>query len=560
MVFNIMNQKIGNNFKIIICMKSKIVSLVLLFFVGTIGAFSQKRELKTEDDGFQWYFISSEKGKGAQTVTGTMIVPVDKGYEWVSYENGLFCATIFSSDGDYMKDKVGFYDKFGKELISSDKYEHAYYNSEKDNTPAWFSVYKDGCEGACDATGNQIVSPIYKSLLYGSKGFEGKRSDTDNWTVLGIVLPQHDIMAFVKKRKMEELDGFIWYKLEDYPNYGAADEDGNILIPINLQLTSVRYKSSNKQGVYGVFDVKKDNCVGVYSVKGVEILSPNKGYTSWKYKGDDERGYLQVDKGDLEYGICDLKQNEIIPPGKYSYVYYDKDGFFCVELGEYEGICNLNGDEIIPPDRYTSVIYKNTWFSVKKGELEGACDLKGKELIPPVYDFLFYDDEMGFYYSENGNNIALNVKMASSDISIVESEEMYVENASSNNHKYQANEQSSKVMSVLNMIAGVLNTTAAYMPNGNHSNNHYVTPENYSSGSSRSNMKKKSNASVISNAQNERNARRTYSGYVEQLSRMKSGLDSYSDSNRRNIQSKMRSIRLEWNLPKDVLEDWNGTK
>ena len=90
--------------------------------------------------------------------------------------------------------------------------------------------------------------------------------------------------------------------------------------------------------------------------------------------------------------------------------------------------------------------------------------------------------------------------------------------------------------------------------------NHYVTSENYSSGSSRSNMKKKSNASVISNAQNERNARRTYSGYVEQLSRMKSGLDSYSDSNRRNIQSKMRSIRLEWNLPKDVLEDWNGTK
>lgn len=515
--------------------------------------------MKIEDDGFQWYFISSELGRGAKTLTGTIIVPFNKGYEWISYENGLFCATIFSPDGDYMKDKVAFYSKSGKELISSDKYEHAYYNIGEGTLPSWFSVYNDGREGACDVTGKQIVRPVYKSLLYGSKGFEGKLSDTDNYTVLGVVLPQHDIMAFVEKQKMTESDGFVWYKLKDYPNYGAADKDGNILIPMELQLTSIRYKSSQRTGVYGVFEVKKDDCVGVYNIKGIEILSPNKGYTSWKYKGDDIRGYLQVDKGSLEYGICDLEQNEIIPPGKYSYVYYDKDGFFCVELGEYEGICNLNGDEIIPPDRYTSVVYENTWFSVKKGDLEGVCDLKGKELISPAYDFLFYDDEVGFYYLENGNNIALNVKIASSDIPIVKSEEMYVENTSSNNHKYQANEQSSKVMDVLNMIAGALNSVATYMPTGNYSNSQ-VGSDNYSNSSSTYKTKRKSNASVVSNAQNERNARRTYSGYVDQLSRMKSGLDSYSDLNRRNIQSKMRSIRSEWGFPKNELEDWNGFK
>lgn len=41
---------------------------------------------------------------------------------------------------------------------------------------------------------------------------------------------------------------------------------------------------------------------------------------------------------------------------------------------------------------------------------------------------------------------------------------------------------------------------------------------------------------------------------------MKTGLDQYNDSNRRNIQSKMKQLRAKHNFPKNELEDWNGSR
>lgn len=64
----------------------------------------------------------------------------------------------------------------------------------------------------------------------------------------------------------------------------------------------------------------------------------------------------------------------------------------------------------------------------------------------------------------------------------------------------------------------------------------------------------------VSDAQNEMRDRRTYSNYVDQLSRMKTGLDPYNDTNRRNIQEKMRQLRKKHGFPKNELEDWDGSK
>lgn len=118
--------------------------------------------------------------------------------------------------------------------------------------------------------------------------------------------------------------------------------------------------------------------------------------------------------------------------------------------------------------------------------------------------------------------------------------------------KIRKEQKFNNAMAILNSTANILNTAASVMPSSNHSSTSYNST--VKSGRKTSN---KNNVSV-SHIQNERNARRTYSGYVDQLSRMKSGLDSYNDLNRRNIQSKMRSIRSEWNIPKNELEDWNG--
>lgn len=93
-------------------------------------------------------------------------------------------------------------------------------------------------------------------------------------------------------------------------------------------------------------------------------------------------------------------------------------------------------------------------------------------------------------------------------------------------------------------------------------NNYGTTPSSDTSSqpSASGSSKKGKKQSSVTAAQNERTDRRTYNNYVDQLSRMKTGLDQYNDTNRRKIQSEMRKLREKYNFPKDELEDWNGSK
>lgn len=419
-------------------MRLRVFIGLILTFVWNICALAQNKELKTEEDGFKWYLTSSDGVRGAQSESGKEIIPLQSGFDWISYDNGFLCGTIFSPDGDLDKTKNAYYDKKGNTIIALGRYDINYYEIPEGGKPAWFSVKKNGLQGACDVTGKEIVPPVYTGLLYGSKGFEGKKGN-GNYNLLGITLPGHDIMAFVEKKQKTEGDGFVWYELRDYPNYGAADKDGKILFPMSMQLTRVKYCPSIVSGKYGVFEVYKEDFVGVYDSQGVEILSPDKGYTYWKYMGNNENGYLRVDKGDLEYGFCDLDQNEIIAPGKYSYVHFNTNGFFEVKQGDYEGICDLNGHEIIAPNKYTSISHINyenepQWFSVEKDGKEGAYNMYGRELVPALYSDLYYDNEEGFYYENNGDNIALSVKITTGDSNSYSSAST---SSSSNNTNYK---------------------------------------------------------------------------------------------------------------------------
>lgn len=428
-------------------MNSRILIVLLLFLSATSNCFAQvDKELKTEEDGYTWYLISFNGHRGAQNEAGKDIIPIQSGFDWVSYDNGFLIGTVFSPDGDLDKTKNAYYDKKGNTIIALCRYDINSYYASEDGKPAWFSVKKNGLQGACDITGKEIVSPVYTGLLYGSKGFEGKK-ENGNYNLLGITLPGHDIMAFVEKKQKTESDGFVWYELRDYPNYGAANKDGKILFPTSMQLTRVKYRPSTESGKYGVFEVYKEDFVGVYDSQGVEILSPDKGYTYWRYIGNNENGYLRVDKGDLEYGFCDLNQNEIIAPGKYSYVHFNTNGFFEVKQGDYEGICDLNGHEIIAPNKYTSISHVNyenepQWFSVEKDGKEGAYNMYGRELVPALYSDLYYDNEEGFYYENNGDDIVLNVKITTNDLNSYSSTSTSLSsndtNSNDTNYKYAA--------------------------------------------------------------------------------------------------------------------------
>lgn len=94
--------------------------------------------------------------------------------------------------------------------------------------------------------------------------------------------------------------------------------------------------------------------------------------------------------------------------------------------------------------------------------------------------------------------------------------------------------------------------------NGNSSTDFSQGSSSVTSQSSKSNKNTKSTS--VGTAQNERLDRRSYDNYVDQLSRMKTGLDTYNDANRRNIQSKMKELRQRWGFPMNELENWNGSK
>lgn len=106
-------------------------------------------------------------------------------------------------------------------------------------------------------------------------------------------------------------------------------------------------------------------------------------------------------------------------------------------------------------------------------------------------------------------------------------------------------------------FSAALAANAAAM-NGSSSTNYSQGSSTVSSQSSK--KKKNTKSTSVGSAQNERTDRRTYGNYVDQLSRMKTGLDSYDDSTRRNIQSKMKEIRQRWGFPMNELENWNGAR
>lgn len=473
----------------------KALHLLMLSFIFTaMASYAQNwdyQDLKVEKDGYEWCLLTTNgekrKIRWAQDKDGMILVPIDKGYEWVSYENGFLCGTIFdNSDPENLKTKSGFYSKKGIEVISPTKYDEAYLSGGEDGEPLWFHVKKKDKYGACDINGNEIVKPKYYGLLYNSDGFEGKKSKDGKYETLNIKLSGHNEFELADKKLQKEEDGFEWYKLDNYPDYGVADKDGNILLSLEMKLTSVKYLPSKRVGGRGVFEVEKDDCIGLYNSNGVEILSPNKRYTKWRYIGDSKCGFFCVSRGKYRYGICNLNQEEIIAPGKYSSVEYLTEGFLKVEKGDFEGICNLMGTEIISPNRFSRVYIqggggKPLWIEVCDNDLYGAFDISGRELVPAKYSILLYNNETGFYgTSVNGEDVELNVTIKDSYDEVVE------ESAQSSVEPELESKPSTiqKVMNITSAIANFLscfgsnNTYDTYQSNGTHmqsSDAHYKT-------------------------------------------------------------------------------------
>lgn len=164
-------------------------------------------------------------------------------------------------------------------------------------------------------------------------------------------------------------DGFIWYKLKKGNLYGAADIDGNTIIPIKY--SDVDYRSDDVLGTH-YFRVKKGDYEGIYSPKGRCIISPDRHFTSvWivseKTKSDKVLLNVCCKNNFGEIGLCDIKGNQVVAPGYYEKLYIQK----------------LASDDL-------------AYIKYKENGLDGAFDLNGNLLTKPVANCFIkvYDDKI----------------------------------------------------------------------------------------------------------------------------------------------------------------------
>lgn len=153
-----------------------LVVLVCMTFGFTGTAFSQKLEktLETERDGFSWYRLKQGSKRGAQTTSGSTIIPL--GDYFIDYkadsefqEGGYF--VVYCPSRDFVEDGGtmynGVFTKSGKNIIPlSREYTWICFHAINEHGGGYFGVKKNGKEGICDIDGNEIIAPRYDNIFF----------------------------------------------------------------------------------------------------------------------------------------------------------------------------------------------------------------------------------------------------------------------------------------------------------------------------------------------------------------------------------------------------------
>ena len=219
-------------------------------------------------------------------------------------------------------------------------------------------------------------------------------------------IPQRRTTASVKKgtpqtiKKMREVgeDGFIWYKLKKGSLYGAADIDGNTIIPIKY--SDVDYCCLIGDETH-FFTVKKGDYEGIYSPKGRCIISPDRHFTSvWigsaKTKSDKVLLYVGSKNNFGEKGLYDIMGNEVVAPGDYEHLYiypYRLDDLAYIGYGidGLNGAFDLNGNLLTKP-------VANGYINVYDDKIK-IVNKNGSGDYESTYIYGSYSEETRFDYN-----------------------------------------------------------------------------------------------------------------------------------------------------------------
>lgn len=177
-----------------------------------------KKELQTEKDGFQWYKLRAGGIYGAEDKDGNEIIPLSRGYTYITYYTDSFMPKIRSvkKANDYVNHPEKYYEE------------------------GYFSINKNSRCGACNVKGEEIVSPLYTSC--------SRHGDKGKW----------------------------WYEVQDEKwHRGACDATGRIVIIPSKFYQSIIYSCGNFEilplgaSIYGGFVPTKVSMNSKGKAKGV---------------------------------------------------------------------------------------------------------------------------------------------------------------------------------------------------------------------------------------------------------------------------------------------------
>lgn len=286
------------------------------------------------ETGFKWYRTKQNGKRGAEDYYNNTLIPLSRGYDFICFhsENG----------------HVGY-----------------------------FGVEKNGKYGACDLTGKEIISPIYKFVFYTDDGFKYESSSgsyvTTEWYLDSEGKATKE--APIKKNMKTEKDGFKWYEVHQGKVYGAEDYLHNTLIPLSRQYTTVYYLP--EEGHKGYFNVKKDGKEGACDLTGKEIASPI--YESLIYSG----GFKHRNSAGEWIALGWMLDNEGkgIRGTKESVTYNGKTYYIVSRDGLY-GLTDANGKEIVAKEMEKIEVAGGNRLKFKQNGSWGLMNFLGRVIVP----------------------------------------------------------------------------------------------------------------------------------------------------------------------------------
>lgn len=303
---------------------------------------------------------------------GKVLVKGGRYTDLSSLRNGCYMAKIGN--------RAGILNAKGEQLFFT-----SYNSLSYDSTFNGYVSYLGNAKGKLTLDGTVIEEPKPTVARRTLKSKTPMVAVTDERGNHGIERPDGKVVVPCSYDQVVDHTGYLGLYRDGFQ--GAADMNGNVLIPLDRKYHFV-VRHSTKNGYY--FGVHKGALSGVCDSTGREIIAPDR----WHYvrpvskAADGSFATFKV-RSNKGCGIIDAAGNIVVPP-VYTNVISSitLPGMYMVYDGEFRGLATEKGDEIIPP-KYSSVMKllsnadgENTYYSVNNGDFKGLYNSDGDCLLP----------------------------------------------------------------------------------------------------------------------------------------------------------------------------------